>query len=123
MATEFQEAAQRLGRLLRLRSSGHGARFYAVVAHDILGQDHTAPGSASPPNRATPTASWTSAPCWPAKTSESAARAARLAARAADSRRPESLTTTSLPQHRPRPRAYLWSTYHFSWHFLPPLAG
>ncbi|WUH97975.1 DEAD/DEAH box helicase [Spirillospora sp. NBC_00431] len=37
-----QEEAQRLGRLLRPKASGHGARFYAVVARDTLDQDYAA---------------------------------------------------------------------------------
>ncbi|MFF5264902.1 DNA repair helicase XPB [Actinomadura viridis] len=37
-----QEEAQRLGRLLRPKSSGQGARFYAVVARDTLDQDYAA---------------------------------------------------------------------------------
>ncbi|HEU5024158.1 MAG TPA: DNA repair helicase XPB [Spirillospora sp.] len=37
-----QEEAQRLGRLLRPKASGQGARFYAVVARDTLDQDYAA---------------------------------------------------------------------------------
>ncbi|WP_018656085.1 DNA repair helicase XPB [Actinomadura flavalba] len=37
-----QEEAQRLGRLLRPKASGAGARFYAVVARDTLDQDYAA---------------------------------------------------------------------------------
>jgi DNA excision repair protein ERCC-3 len=37
-----QEEAQRLGRLLRPKSSRRGARFYAVVARDTLDQDYAA---------------------------------------------------------------------------------
>ncbi|MER7543031.1 DNA repair helicase XPB [Actinomadura sp.] len=37
-----QEEAQRLGRLLRPKASGTGARFYAVVARDTLDQDYAA---------------------------------------------------------------------------------
>ncbi|RAY15493.1 helicase [Actinomadura craniellae] len=37
-----QEEAQRLGRVLRPKSSGQGARFYAVVARDTLDQDYAA---------------------------------------------------------------------------------
>lgn len=37
-----QEEAQRLGRLLRPKQSGQGARFYAVVARDTLDQDYAA---------------------------------------------------------------------------------
>ncbi|MEW2356316.1 DNA repair helicase XPB [Spirillospora sp. NPDC029432] len=37
-----QEEAQRLGRLLRPKSSGRTARFYAVVARDTLDQDYAA---------------------------------------------------------------------------------
>ncbi|MFG2244366.1 DNA repair helicase XPB [Spirillospora sp. NPDC048823] len=37
-----QEEAQRLGRLLRPKASGNGARFYAVVARDTLDQDYAA---------------------------------------------------------------------------------
>ncbi|MDL4820470.1 DNA repair helicase XPB [Actinomadura opuntiae] len=37
-----QEEAQRLGRLLRPKASGKGARFYAVVARDTLDQDYAA---------------------------------------------------------------------------------
>ncbi|RFS84460.1 helicase [Actinomadura spongiicola] len=37
-----QEEAQRLGRLLRPKASGMGARFYAVVARDTLDQDYAA---------------------------------------------------------------------------------
>ncbi len=37
-----QEEAQRLGRLLRPKASGSGARFYAVVARDTLDQDYAA---------------------------------------------------------------------------------
>ena len=37
-----QEEAQRLGRVLRPKSSGGGARFYAVVARDTLDQDYAA---------------------------------------------------------------------------------
>lgn len=37
-----QEEAQRLGRVLRPKASGHGARFYAVVARDTLDQDFAA---------------------------------------------------------------------------------
>jgi DNA excision repair protein ERCC-3 len=37
-----QEEAQRLGRLLRPKASGRGARFYAVVARDTLDQDYAA---------------------------------------------------------------------------------
>ncbi|WP_433333062.1 DNA repair helicase XPB [Spirillospora sp. CA-294931] len=37
-----QEEAQRLGRLLRPKSGGQGARFYAVVARDTLDQDYAA---------------------------------------------------------------------------------
>ena len=37
-----QEEAQRLGRLLRPKSSGQGARFYAVVARDTLDQEYAA---------------------------------------------------------------------------------
>ncbi|MFI0351634.1 DNA repair helicase XPB [Actinomadura sp. 9N407] len=37
-----QEEAQRLGRLLRPKTSGQGARFYAVVARDTLDQDYAA---------------------------------------------------------------------------------
>ena len=34
--------AQRLGRVLRPKSSGKGARFYSVVARDTLDQDYAA---------------------------------------------------------------------------------
>ncbi|WP_119727105.1 DNA repair helicase XPB [Thermomonospora amylolytica] len=37
-----QEEAQRLGRVLRPKSSGQGARFYAVVARDTLDQEYAA---------------------------------------------------------------------------------
>ncbi|MGK5554674.1 DNA repair helicase XPB [Actinomadura kijaniata] len=37
-----QEEAQRLGRLLRPKSDGAGARFYAVVSRDTLDQDYAA---------------------------------------------------------------------------------
>ena len=37
-----QEGAQRLGRLLRPKSSGQGARFYAVVARDTLDREYAA---------------------------------------------------------------------------------
>ncbi|MFC6882746.1 DNA repair helicase XPB [Actinomadura yumaensis] len=37
-----QEEAQRLGRLLRPKASGQGARFYAVVARDTLDQEYAA---------------------------------------------------------------------------------
>jgi DNA excision repair protein ERCC-3 len=37
-----QEEAQRLGRLLRPKSDGRGARFYAVVSRDTLDQDYAA---------------------------------------------------------------------------------
>jgi DNA excision repair protein ERCC-3 len=37
-----QEEAQRLGRVLRPKASGKGARFYAVVARDTLDQDYAA---------------------------------------------------------------------------------
>ena len=37
-----QEEAQRLGRVLRPKASGAGARFYAVVARDTLDQDYAA---------------------------------------------------------------------------------
>ncbi|HEY8479239.1 MAG TPA: DNA repair helicase XPB [Spirillospora sp.] len=37
-----QEEAQRLGRLLRPKKSGQGARFYAVVARDTLDQEYAA---------------------------------------------------------------------------------
>ncbi len=37
-----QEEAQRLGRVLRPKASGLGARFYAVVARDTLDQDYAA---------------------------------------------------------------------------------
>ena len=37
-----QEEAQRLGRVLRPKASGSGARFYAVVARDTLDQDYAA---------------------------------------------------------------------------------
>ncbi|MFC0037002.1 DNA repair helicase XPB [Actinomadura rayongensis] len=37
-----QEEAQRLGRLLRPKASGQGARFYAVVSRDTLDQDYAA---------------------------------------------------------------------------------
>ncbi|ACY96400.1 DNA repair helicase XPB [Thermomonospora curvata] len=37
-----QEEAQRLGRVLRPKSSGKGARFYAVVARDTLDQEYAA---------------------------------------------------------------------------------
>jgi DNA excision repair protein ERCC-3 len=37
-----QEEAQRLGRLLRPKSDGRGARFYAVVARDTLDQEFAA---------------------------------------------------------------------------------
>jgi DNA excision repair protein ERCC-3 len=37
-----QEEAQRLGRVLRPKASGRGARFYAVVARDTLDQDYAA---------------------------------------------------------------------------------
>ena len=37
-----QEEAQRLGRLLRPKASGRGARFYAVVARDTIDQDYAA---------------------------------------------------------------------------------
>lgn len=37
-----QEEAQRLGRILRPKSSGQGARFYAVVARDTLDQEYAA---------------------------------------------------------------------------------
>ncbi len=37
-----QEEAQRLGRLLRPKEDGRGARFYAVVARDTLDQDYAA---------------------------------------------------------------------------------
>ncbi|WP_067831899.1 DNA repair helicase XPB [Actinomadura kijaniata] len=37
-----QEEAQRLGRLLRPKSNGAGARFYAVVSRDTLDQDYAA---------------------------------------------------------------------------------
>ncbi|MFI6518590.1 DNA repair helicase XPB [Spirillospora sp. NPDC050679] len=37
-----QEEAQRLGRLLRPKANGQGARFYAVVARDTLDQDYAA---------------------------------------------------------------------------------
>ncbi|MBE1533545.1 DNA repair helicase XPB [Actinomadura algeriensis] len=37
-----QEEAQRLGRLLRPKANGAGARFYAVVARDTLDQDYAA---------------------------------------------------------------------------------
>ncbi|MGI5166943.1 DNA repair helicase XPB [Spirillospora sp. CA-253888] len=37
-----QEEAQRLGRLLRPKAGGQGARFYAVVARDTLDQDYAA---------------------------------------------------------------------------------
>jgi DNA excision repair protein ERCC-3 len=37
-----QEEAQRLGRVLRPKASGRGARFYAVVARDTLDQEYAA---------------------------------------------------------------------------------
>ncbi|HEY0538681.1 MAG TPA: DNA repair helicase XPB [Actinoallomurus sp.] len=37
-----QEEAQRLGRVLRPKASGKGARFYSVVARDTLDQDYAA---------------------------------------------------------------------------------
>jgi DNA excision repair protein ERCC-3 len=37
-----QEEAQRLGRILRPKSDGRGARFYAVVSRDTLDQDYAA---------------------------------------------------------------------------------
>ncbi len=37
-----QEEAQRLGRVLRPKSDGRAARFYAVVARDTLDQDYAA---------------------------------------------------------------------------------
>ncbi len=37
-----QEEAQRLGRVLRPKSDGRGARFYAIVARDTLDQDYAA---------------------------------------------------------------------------------
>jgi DNA excision repair protein ERCC-3 len=37
-----QEEAQRLGRVLRPKASGGGARFYSVVARDTLDQDYAA---------------------------------------------------------------------------------
>ncbi|HSF26874.1 MAG TPA: DNA repair helicase XPB [Actinomycetes bacterium] len=37
-----QEEAQRLGRVLRPKADGRGARFYAVVARDTLDQDYAA---------------------------------------------------------------------------------
>ncbi|SEG92419.1 DNA excision repair protein ERCC-3 [Thermomonospora echinospora] len=37
-----QEEAQRLGRVLRPKASGQGARFYAVVARDTLDQEYAA---------------------------------------------------------------------------------
>jgi DNA excision repair protein ERCC-3 len=37
-----QEEAQRLGRLLRPKADGRGARFYAVVSRDTLDQDYAA---------------------------------------------------------------------------------
>src|SRR5699024_4129277 len=37
-----QEEAQRLGRVLRPKSDGRSARFYAVVARDTLDQDYAA---------------------------------------------------------------------------------
>jgi DNA excision repair protein ERCC-3 len=37
-----QEEAQRLGRVLRPKASGRGARFYSVVARDTLDQDYAA---------------------------------------------------------------------------------
>ncbi|HEU4674874.1 MAG TPA: DNA repair helicase XPB [Motilibacteraceae bacterium] len=37
-----QEEAQRLGRVLRPKSDGRGARFYAVVSRDTLDQDYAA---------------------------------------------------------------------------------
>jgi len=35
-----QEEAQRLGRILRPKSDGRGARFYSVVSRDTLDQDY-----------------------------------------------------------------------------------
>jgi DNA excision repair protein ERCC-3 len=37
-----QEEAQRLGRLLRPKADGRGARFYALVARDTLDADFAA---------------------------------------------------------------------------------
>ncbi len=37
-----QEEAQRLGRVLRPKADGRGARFYAIVARDTLDQDYAA---------------------------------------------------------------------------------
>ena len=37
-----QEEAQRLGRVLRPKADGRGARFYAVVSRDTLDQDYAA---------------------------------------------------------------------------------
>ncbi len=37
-----QEEAQRLGRILRPKADGRGARFYAVVARDTVDQDYAA---------------------------------------------------------------------------------
>ena len=37
-----QEEAQRLGRLLRPKRDGRGARFYAVVSRDTIDQDYAA---------------------------------------------------------------------------------
>jgi DNA excision repair protein ERCC-3 len=37
-----QEEAQRLGRILRPKADGRGARFYAIVARDTVDQDYAA---------------------------------------------------------------------------------
>ena len=37
-----QEEAQRLGRVLRPKADGRGARFYAVISRDTVDQDYAA---------------------------------------------------------------------------------